>query len=204
MSKCFKVTSAGTVLLLSVACASTGFVSTWKAPDAQPLRDEGNKVAAVVMSKNESTRRAGEEALARELTRRGVEGVPMYTLLPDEPATNEAAARAAVEKAGIAAVMVLRPVGSEKEVYSTPSMYMGPPYAGYWGGYYGYGWGAPWGGSEIRTNTIVSVETLVYSVKQNKLVWAAQSKTTNPGNVDSFVRELVNAAAAEMKKQGVI
>jgi hypothetical protein len=204
MFACSRLALTGTFLLLSVACASTGFVSTWKAPDAQPLTNEGKKVAAVVMARNEATRRAAEDSLARELTLRGAEGVPMYTLLPDEPAANEAAAKAAVEKAGIAAVVVLRPIGSDKEVYPTPSVYVRPPYGWYWGGYYGYGWGAPWGGSQIRTDTIVTVETLVYSVAQNKLVWAGRSRTTNPEKVDSFVRELVNAAAREMKKQGLI
>jgi len=64
--------------------------------------------------------------------------------------------------------------------------------------------GRPWGGTEIRTDTIVSVETLVYSLRQNKLVWAGQSQTTNPGKVDGFVREIATAAAQEMRKQGLI
>jgi hypothetical protein len=50
----------------------------------------------------------------------------------------------------------------------------------------------------------VSVETLVYSLKQNKLVWAGQSQTTNPNNVDSFVREVATAAAQELRKHGLI
>ena len=83
----------------------------------------------------------------------------------------------------------MRPVAKEKEISSTPStMYMGPRYGGYWGGYYGYGWGGAYGGTEIRTDTIVIVETLVYSLKQNKLVWAGESKTTNPSQ-DRRVRE---------------
>jgi uncharacterized lipoprotein YmbA len=49
-----------------------------------------------------------------------------------------------------------------------------------------------------------SVETLVYSLSQNKLIWATQSKTTNPANVDSFVREIVGETAKQMKKAGVI
>jgi hypothetical protein len=60
---------------------------------------------------------------------------------------------------------------------------MGPGYSNFWGGYWGYGWGAPYGtvtGGEVRTDYIVSIETLIYSVKQNKLVFGAQSKTTNP------------------------
>jgi hypothetical protein len=195
------------VSLSLAACATTGFVSTWKAPDAQPLKPEGSKVAAVVMHDNEAARRAAEDALAREIGAQGAEGIPSYTLIPSSAAKDEAAAKAAFEKAGIAAVVVMRPVGTQQQISSTPTMtmYAGPYYRGFWGGgYYGYGWGGAWGASEIRTDTIVSIETLVYSMKQNKLVWAGQSQTTNPSRVDGLVKEIVAAAAREMKKEGLL
>ena len=188
-----------------VACATTSFVSSWKAPDAQPLKGEGSKVAAVVMHKNEAVRRAAEDALARQITVRGGQGVPMYSILPEPGKPDDAAAKAALEKSGVNAVVVLRPVGKDKELVSTPTMYAGPYYGPYWGGYYGYGWGGAWGGGgDIRTNTIVSVETLVYSMKQNKLVWGGQTQTTNPTKVDAFVKEIADAVAKELKKQGLI
>jgi hypothetical protein len=203
MSFRLRLAALALVSASTVACATTGFVSTWKAPDAQPLKPEGSKVAAVVMHKNEAARRAAEDALAAELTRRGGEGIPSYTLIPGT--TDEAQAKAAFEKAGIAGVVVMRPVGTTQEISSTTTMYAGPTYRGYWGGgYYGYGWGGAYGGTEIRTDTIVSIETLVYSMKQNKLVWAGQSKTTNPSRVDGLVKEIVRAAAEEMRKEGLL
>jgi hypothetical protein len=188
------------------ACATTGFVSTWKAPDATPLQLQGLKVAAVVMVRNEAARRAAEDALAREITAHGAQGVAMYTIQPEARPDNEQAVRAAVEGAGVAGAVVMRPVGKEKEVVATPVAYGGPMYGGYWGGYYGYGWGSPYpyGGTEIRTDTIVSIETLVYSLRQNKLVWAGQSRTTNPTGVDQLVKETSTAVALELQKQGLI
>ena len=57
----------------------------------------------------------------------------------------------------------------------------GPAYATFWGGgYYGYGWGGVYSPGYITTDTIVSVEILVYSLKQDKLVWAAQSADDEP------------------------
>ena len=187
------------------ACATTGFVSTWKSPDALPLKPEGSKVAAVVMNKNEANRRAAEDALAREITLQGAQGVASYTLIPGSAPSDEEAAKAAFEKAGVNGVVVMRPVGTQQQVTATTTAYAGPAYRGYWGGgYYGYGWGGAYGGTEIRTDTIVSIETLVYSMKQNKLVWAGQSQTTNPTKVDALVKEIVTAAAKEMKKEGLL
>jgi hypothetical protein len=187
------------------SCASTGFTSTWRNPEARPLKVSGAKVAALVMSKNEASRRAAEDALAREITARGAQGVAMYTIAGAAGAgRDEAKTRALLEKEGFAAVVVMRPVSSQQQITATPTMYAGPSYAGFWGGYYGYGWGAPWGGTEIRTDTLVNVETLVYSLEQNKLVWGGQSQTTNPSKVDSFVHEVASAAAKELRKEGLI
>jgi hypothetical protein len=44
----------------------------------------------------------------------------------------------------------------------------------------------------------------VYSLKQNKLIWGGQSQTTNPSNVDGFVREVATAAARELRREGLI
>jgi hypothetical protein len=200
-------TTIGTMTLS--ACATTGFVSTWKAPDATPLQVSGAKVVAVAMVRNEASRRAAEDALAREITARGAQGVAMYSIAPDARPDNEQAVRAALERAAVDGAVVMRPVGKDKEIVSTPVTYAGPMYGAYWGGYYGYGWGSPWGygpvaGGEIRTNTIVSIETLIYSLRQNKLVWAGQSKTTNPEGVDQLVRETSALVAQELQKQGLI
>ncbi len=191
-------------LAATTACATTSFNSTWKAPDAKPVVLSGQKVVAFVLTKNEASRRAAEDALAREITAGGAQGVPSYTLIAAAAAPDEAKAKAQIEGAGATGVVVMRPVDTSKEVVAT-STYMGPSYGPYWGGYYGYGWGGAWGGGvDVRTNTIVTVETLVYSIPQNKLIWAGQSNTTNPSKVDAFVRELATAARREMKKAGLL
>lgn len=190
--------------LISTSCATTSFNSTWKAPDAQPVQLAGQKVVAFVLTKNEASRRAAEDALAREITAGGGQGVPAYTLVAGNAAPDEAKAKAQIEGAGATGVVVMRPVDTSQEVVAT-STYMGPAYRPYWGGYYGYGWGGAWGGGvDVRTNTIVTVETLVYSLPQNKLIWAGQSNTTNPAKVDAFVRELATAARREMTKAGLL
>jgi len=204
---------AGSLLLLVTgACATTKFTSTWKAPDAQPLELRANdKVVAMVMAETPGLRRSGEANLADELDKRGLKGVPAYTLIAEADVEDEAKARAAIEGSGAVAVVVLRPLGSEKEVSSTPGMYMGasywgaPYYGGFWGGgYYGYGWGGAWAPPEIRTDTYVYVETLVYDLRQNKLLWAGRTSTMNPSDVGSAVKELAAAVGRELRESGLI
>ena len=190
------------LLVFGLSACATGLVSSWKAPDAEPFGLRGEKVAAVVMVSDQSTRRAGEYALARELSTRGAQGIPMYTLLPDAH-PDEAKARVAAEQAGIVGVVVLRPVRIDKELSASPTSYSGT-YGGFWGGYYGLGWGAPWYGGELRTDTIVVVETLVYSLPHNKLVWGGQSKTRNPANLDRLIADTAKQVATELARQGLV
>jgi hypothetical protein len=206
-----KALAVSLVAVLATACETSQFVSTWKSPDAQPVQVKGTKVAAVVMINDRSTRRVAEDTLAAEITRRGGQGIAMYTLQDDDAKPSaEAATRAALEKAGVEGVVVMRPVKSDKDITVTPVNTYSPMYGAYWGGYYGYGWGSSWAGgpvsmgNDIRVDTIVYVETLVYSLKQNKLIWSAQSKTTNPPNTDKFVLMLAQEVGDELKKDGVI
>lgn len=201
--------AAGLLAVLTLSACAPALVSSWKAPDAAPLQVTGDKVAAVVMATDETTRRAGEDALARELSLRGARGVPMYILLPDADPDDEAKARAAAEQAGIVGIVVMRPVRVDKEITSDPVTYSGPLYGGLWGGYFGYGWGYPWGrgvasGGEIRTDTVVTVETLVYELRDNKLLWRGQSKTTNPQSVNRLIADTAEQVANELARLELI
>jgi len=184
-----------------VGCASTTFVSTWKAPGVAPIDPKGNRVAAVVMMKSEAGRRAAEDRLAQELSRNGAQGIASYRIVPTINPGEEAQAKAALEAQNVQSVVVMRPMGVDKELH----VYSDPMYGGYWGGYYGYGWGHPYGASvDTYVDTHVAVETLVYSLTQNKLLWGGQSKTTNPENVEQLVVEIAQAAADEMRAQGLL
>ena len=109
------------------ACATTTFSSSWKAPDAQPMGSlAGQKVVAVAVTKNQAMRRSAEDALVGVLNARGAQGIPSYSIIGDDAVQDEAKAKAAIEKTGAVAVVVMRPVAQEKEVSATSSMYMGP------------------------------------------------------------------------------
>jgi hypothetical protein len=191
---------AATAAVTLAACATTSLQSTWKDPTAAPLNLKGKKVVALVVTDEEALRYATEEEAAREITAHGAIGVPAYRLLPQAQIRDKERARAIFEKEGIEAVVVLRLVATEKELSgSFPS---NPGYSSFWGpGFWAGGWG---GDGYLRTDTILIVETLVYSLQQNKLVWASQSQTMNPTQVGSFVRELSKTLGTEMEKQGLL
>ena len=106
-------------------------------------------------------------------------------------------------------IVVMRPVNIELDATVTDVRYSEPTNREYWGSYYGAAWGAPYGaaqvtGGDLITKRTVIVETSVYSMQQNQLVWSGQSKHVNPTELENFIRELARATARELRKQGLI
>lgn len=183
--------------------AKTKFQSVWKAPDAATVSFAGAKVAALVIDKDDSLRVAGEEALVRELNARGLQGVPSYRMIPKEELQSAEKARPWFERAGIQGVVAFRVVNDDRRKTYVPSTWTTDYYQSFWG-YYGYSWGAVYTPGYVRNERIVSLETLVFSIPKNSLVWAGLSDTENPKDGQKVVAEVVKEAVAEMRKQGLI
>jgi hypothetical protein len=199
----FRIAVVGLVGVLASACASSNFASSWKSPTAKPLQVKGSKVAAVVMMGDPAMRKSAEDKLAREITARGGNGVPMYTIMPDTKPGDEAAAREALVKADVKGVVVIRPTATDA---GKAVDYSKPPYSNYWdSGFYAHGWGKPWIDSSGQAyDAVVAVDTLVYSLNQNQLVWAGKSKKTNPATLNELVAELSADTAKELEDLNLI
>jgi hypothetical protein len=203
------IRSLALALLIALAgCVNTTtFISTWKAPDAQAINPSGKTVAAIFVTRNESQRRAGEDALAADITAHGAHGVPGYMLLPNEGPGDGEAVREQLKAAGANGAVVMRVVGKNQRVTYTPGYAAVAPLSPYYygfGPYWGYGWGAVYEPGYLQTDTLVSVETLVYSLERDKLLWASTSRTTNPQNLDTLINEVASATAKEMVDEGVL
>jgi hypothetical protein len=191
--------AATAVLTLS---AAVKFTSTFKSMDASSVSFAGKKVAALVISNDDSLRVAGEESLVRELSARGMQGVATYRIAPKEELRRADTARPWFEKASVEGVVAVRPVSAETRQTYTSGTWVTPDYGSLWG-YYSYGWGAVYVLGSSQKETAVVVETTIYSVPRNQLLWAAVSETKNPRDLRAFVEELVKASVAEMQKQGL-
>ena len=174
-----------------IHAASTKFQSSWKSPDAASVDLRGQKVVALVIRKDDVSRQDAEHALARELTARGLQGIEAYTIVPASELRNREAAKARMEKAGIAAVVVMKEVGQRTQfTESAATFYSTATYSSFWG-YYDSGWSYMYEPSYLSMDRVVTVETLVYDLRRDKLVWAGMSDSTNPKMVMTLIKDLV-------------
>jgi hypothetical protein len=192
------------LLALPVAAADPEFTVTWKNPAAGSTAFAGKKVVGLVVSDDMPLRQSAEEALARELTAKGVRGVPAYQMIPKEEVRDKDRAKAWFERTETAGVVIMRLVDISKETRPTVVAWESAPYYGSLWGYYPYAWGATIDLTPNKTRVTVVVETLVFDVPGNRLLWAGTSQTTNPKGAQPLVKSLVNAAADQMRKDGLI
>ena len=201
LSQTLRTLIFGVALFLS-ACGSTTFTSTWKAPDAQRVDPTGKSIAALVIAHDKKQRRDAEVYLTHELTIRGAHGVSAYTLIGLEYPDLDYA-RARFKEAGVEGVVIMRLVGHDQRVIVDPGGFSGSVYGSFGSYYSSYGVGVSYSTGSVQTDTEVTIETLIYSLTQDKLLWAGTSRTSNPDGVQGLVTEVANAVAGEVAKQGV-
>jgi hypothetical protein len=194
------------LLLLALALggvtvlADAKFTTTWGAPEARTTNFKGRKVAALVVSEDLSLRMSGEEALARELSARGIEGTAAYRQIPAPELKNPDAAKQWFERDGVAGVVALKPVSQDKVKRYTPDIWATPYYSTFWG-FYPYSWSTTYVVGSTATDTVIVVESLIYDVATGKLIWAGVSESTNPKSLQKLVADIVKEAAKKIEKQ---
>jgi hypothetical protein len=191
------------LVAIDVAADKPKFTSSWRSPEASGVSFFGKKVAALVITSDEHLRVSGEEELARQLATRGIQGVPTYRMAPREELSSAERARPWFERAGIQGVVALRPVSRETVVTGSPTVYTTSNYSTLWG-YYGYGYTTVIDFSGPRSDTTIVLETLIYSVPLDRLLWGGVSTTFNPKDTETFLKDLVSEAVKEMQKRGLI
>jgi hypothetical protein len=193
------------LLAATLLAASYKFTSTYTNTTAGPLDFSGKKVATLVITDDLSLRMSAEEALAREITTRGAMASASYRFIPKEELEDKDKAREWFFRGGYEGVVTLRLVDVTKEQrYSAVVWISGNPYYNNFWDYYGNGWATVVPLGSPKADTTLAVETVIYTIKDGKLIWAGISETTNPKDVASYVKGLVKAVGDELRKAKLV
>ena len=90
----------------------------------------------------------------------------------------------------------------EDRVHYVPGSY--PPYYGTFWGYYGWAWPALYTPDYVYTDKVVQVETTIFSIKDDKLLWTSLSETTNPKSARDVVLDIAKQIGKEARKRGLM
>jgi hypothetical protein len=185
---------AGCLVVITLSsCASTRVVTQWQDPATSHIAF--TKVLALVIGGDQSLIRAGEEELCRQVTK--VPCKPSYLAMPDSMRSDIPAAKALVRKEGFDGALVFRVVGETERVTYRPPSY-GPTFWGY------YGYTRAYDPGYYRADQLVRVETSIYSIAQDKLLWVGTTETVNPKSLSTLIEDVSKAVRQELVREGAI
>jgi hypothetical protein len=177
------------VLSVLAGCSSTFIASTWKSPTLGAVTFD--RVVVIAHARGEAARRTMEDQLVSRLS---VPAVASYTLSSQAPVEEQL--HELVLKGNFNGAIVMRVAAVDREADWVPGTWIGP----YWGA---FGWGM-FDPGYYEIDTYVRVETNMYTLPDEQLVWAASSSTVNPTSVKQLVNETMNKLAKELPLQRLV
>jgi hypothetical protein len=185
-------------MLLNSCGSSTSILNSWKDPSAGPI--DFKKVLVIFITNNQSSKRAAEDALVHEIKK--AQAVAAYTLLTEEDTKDVEKAKVRLKDQGFDGAITMRIVGSSQQTTYVPGSYPAP-YGSFYG-YYGYAYPGVYDPGYMRTDQLVRVESNVYSLTDDKLIWAATSSTMNPTSAPDLAVDVARECAYELENQGLL
>lgn len=189
-------------LIGMIACSpSTQIVKSWRDPGSVVSSTGSQKILVIGLVKDEGSRRIVEDNLVNRLNGKGVAS---YSIITDEmvKAAKEDALGLHLAQGGFTHILMVRLADVEKETSYVPGTTTG--YYGGYGRYYGYGAGMYSTPGYYTTDKNYFVETAVYSVTPDKLLWTGTTKTVNPTKMEQTINDIATAVTEQMKKDGFL
>ena len=181
-------------ILVLVSCAPTTKIQkTWSDPSLSKEKfDSYKKVLVIAILKDETGRRIAEDKLVAAFNT--ITTVQSYTYLTPADTTQQIIEQK-LKNDGFDGVLYMR----LKEVEKSVTYNQGTGFHGGYGWYGGYH--AP--GYYSVDKTFV-VETNLYDVAVNKLMWSTTTETINPKAIEKGLDGIINTLKNELSKKGYI
>ncbi len=194
-------------MLAIMSCGtSTTFVDTWKDPDATPITFK--KVVAIAVVQDETNRRIVEDQICKNIKNPNTECVRSWTILPQDRVSDVEFAKKRISEGGFDGAITMRLVGVDEKTRQITTGYVAsyattPYYNPFWG-YYSYAWPVVYQSGTTDITQTVRVETNIYSVTQEKLLWSGISETIDPTSIRTMVDQIAAEAAAILQREGLL
>jgi len=195
---------ASTVFLL-VSCANTKITQSWAEPDN---KKSYNDLLIIGIGESQQTRRAYESYFVEELRANGAEAEASYKLIKSSEKIERDTVLKAIEGLDIDGVIITHMVAVDEEtVYRPGTNYAYGAYGGYGRGMYGY---YPHVNSYVSspgyytTHETYMLETTLYDIQTEEMVWTARSSTFSPESVDEVIVDLTRLLIKDLKDKGLV
>jgi len=187
--------------VLFISCAGTELTQNKideTAYKGKPVSD----ILIIAITGNEHNRRSFEKKFVARLKSVGVDAISSEEAIP-MPANLELKKETilnAVNQYENDAVIITHLIGKEKKDVYTRG---GSPHGGYYG-YYRSRYSYAHDPGYSSTSTAVRLETNLYEVKTEKLIWSGKSDSWSRDSKDQIINDVIKAVINDLQKNGLI
>jgi len=135
-----------------------------------------------------------EDEFVRQLRERATDGVAGYTILPYDEKMDKDFIAAKAREAGADTVLVARPLSRKIERSYVPGSYYS------WGSYYGHAYSPGY----VMDDEYVYIETNLYDVATEKLIWSTQSETIILATDQELIKSFISTMLAQLSSDKLI
>jgi hypothetical protein len=198
----------GTIVILSfliLSACKTQMGSTWK--DEAYEVEHFDKILVVGNSPNVSVRHAFERELTEKISKKGVTAIASLDVLPKDEKISKEAFYKYFKDENIDAILVTRLVDMKETAEFVEGETYVQPVSGYYGGFYTYYHNVyreiP-DASHFETTKVYQIETNLFKVEGEKLVWHALSEAYNPTDALEIIDDLAKNIAKKLSDEGYL
>ncbi|PCI06614.1 MAG: hypothetical protein COB77_06530 [Gammaproteobacteria bacterium] len=200
-----KVVVIASIIFLVSSCTNTKISQSWVDPD---LKKSYNDILIIGIGESEQNRRAYESYFSTALEEKGIEALASYKLIKSNAKIDRETIGKAIKGLNVDGVIVTHLTAVDEETIYRPSMDYMPMYGGgYYGGLYSY---YPHVNAYVtrpgyyETHETYTLETNLYDVESEELVWSARSRSFAPESVDEVITDLTKLLIEELIDKGLI
>ncbi|MBN8876865.1 MAG: hypothetical protein J0I32_04910 [Sphingobacteriales bacterium] len=194
---------------LTACVGPTQIVNSWKDPDTNLKQPDTHKIVVAALLYDQGVRRQVEDYMVSLYPGTATQS---YLLLGKDSLLNgdEEAYSSRLRSEGYDGVVLMKQTGENESQQWVPGRF--PSYYSTWSGYWRHGWGNGFATTYYNAGTpghyatqrTWHVQVNVYSLITNKLIWAANTNTTNPGGRIPLFEDVCKAIQSQLKKDGFL
>jgi hypothetical protein len=177
--------------------------SSWRDPDARVDMSKVKKVLVLALFQNEANRRYAETKLTNLLGNRGVASFRYFAEVAGPLRINDLEKK--LKREGFEGAVIMRLADVDKDITYTPGSYgTYPAYYGRFGPYVQASWNYYAQPGHYETTRTFTIETNVYSLVKDKLVWSSLTSSANPQSASKLMDAVAKEVYQQMKKEGFL
>lgn len=181
------------------SCATTTVTDTWK---DKAYQSHPQNIVVIMIARTEDLRNMFEGRFVAELKARGNNAIQSHKIFTFEELTDKELVKSKIKSTEADVVLISRLVDSKTiETYESGQIHGVPNHYSYWGTYYeivsiDYGYTG-----DIQVSYI---ETNLYDVKTEKLIWSARSKTERSYGEQQLINTFIDVTINKLSSDKII